>query len=166
IAAEGKSGLELIRSLATVVGVKTKDTRPTNLRRQIVRFLAEIGPHDSSRDEVAEGLERVARRAGHDLASEGERVLRILRPPAPEPDHPPRAPRKVSSKKSPQSTAPTPDAPLDYAAVQATAEKMGVELQARIMKLMAGPGTPEEKMRESTRLSEEFQAAIKKLYGA
>jgi hypothetical protein len=142
IAAEGKSGLELIRSLATVVGVKTKDTRQTNLRRQIVRFLAEIGPHDSWRDEVAEGLERVARRAGDDLASECERVLQILRPPAPEPDLPPRAPRKVSAKKAPKEAPPSPDAPVDYAALQKKAEKMGVELQARIMKLMAGPGTP------------------------
>jgi hypothetical protein len=43
---------------------------------------------------------------------------------------------------------------------------MGSDLQAKMMKLMAGPGTPEHKMKEGARLSEEFQKAIKKLYGA
>jgi len=36
------------------------------------------------------------------------------------------------------------------------AEKMGADLQVKMMKVMAGSATPEEKMKEGTRLSEEF----------
>jgi hypothetical protein len=49
-------------------------------------------------------------------------------------------------------------------AKQRIAEQMGKDLQAAIMTLMAGPASPEEKMREATRMSEEFQAKIKQLY--
>jgi hypothetical protein len=66
--------------------------------------------------------------------------------------------------EEPEET-PAPEA-VDYVKLQKKAEKMGAELQAKMMMLMAGPGTPEEKMKEGTRLSEEFQKAIKKLYGA
>jgi hypothetical protein len=54
---------------------------------------------------------------------------------------------------------------VDYVALGKIAEKMGTDLQAKIFKLMAGPGSAEKKMKEATRLSEEFQAAVKKLYG-
>lgn len=43
---------------------------------------------------------------------------------------------------------------------------MGLELQAAMAQLMSGPASPEEKMREATRMSQEYQAKIKALYNA
>ena len=42
---------------------------------------------------------------------------------------------------------------------------MGFELQKAMFKLMAGPGSPDEKAAEAQRMSLEFQAKVKALYG-
>jgi hypothetical protein len=128
----------------------------------VVRHLEHSGTHESWREAVVQGLERVTGRKNSDVASECERVLRALRPPVadrPELEDAPRAPR------SPRPVKPvTAPKAVDYAELGKIAEKMGVELQAAILVLMSGPGTPEEKMREATRMSEEYQAKIKALY--
>jgi tetratricopeptide (TPR) repeat protein len=54
----------------------------------------------------------------------------------------------------------------DYAAAGAEAERLGKELQAAMMKLMAGKGKPEDKTAKAMTLQEEFQMKIKALYGA
>lgn len=55
---------------------------------------------------------------------------------------------------------------VDYAAAALEAQRLGVELQAEIMKIMAGKGKPEQKSAKAMKLQEEFQKKIKALYGA
>lgn len=65
--------------------------------------------------------------------------------------------------------SPAPSAPateIDYAAAGVEAQRLGVELQAAMMKLMAGKGSPESKTAKAMKLQEEFQAKVKKLYGS
>jgi hypothetical protein len=161
IAAEGDAGRALIDEMVALVG--GPDAEATRrLRWNVVRHLEHSGTHKSWRDAVVQGLERVTGKKNSEVVSEVERVLRTLRPPVadrPELDDAPCAPR--SSRPVKAEKAPTP---VDYAALGKIAEKMGAELQAAILVLMSGPGTPEEKMREATRMSEEYQAKIKALY--
>jgi hypothetical protein len=164
IAAEGPSGLDLMRALVAVAGARSEDPRQSKLRRQILRYLTEIGGHEAWRDELANRLDALRGKAGYDLVADCERALQGLRPPVPRPDTPSRAPRKGPAKKAAKEPPPAEENP--YAAKQRIAEQMGKDLQTAIATLMAGPKTPEEKMREATRMSEEFQANIKKLYGA
>ena len=160
IAAEGDAGRALIDEMVALVS--GPDSEPTRrLRWNVVRHLEHSGTHQSWRDAVVQGLERVTGKKNSEVSSECERVLRTLRPPAAEPPEPVEAPRK--SRKVKVEAAPKP---VDYAELGKIAQKMGAELQAAILVLMSGPGTPEEKMREATRMSEEYQAKIKALYNA
>lgn len=117
---------------------------------------------------MIQAVERLHKAPGSDQKVECEMVLRKIRPPEP-PTRPPKVVVHPKGEEEPEAE-PTPEpasipGEVDYAALQKKAEKMGAALQKKMMKLMAGPGTPEEKMREGSRLSEEFQKAIKKLYG-
>jgi len=104
-------------------------------------------------------------RLSGDLKPDADRVLRQIRPPEPDPDlddappEPSRRPHRVKPV-----VAPPPPAVVDYAEKGRLAQQMGIELQAAMAVLMAGPASPEEKMREATRMSEEYQAKIKALY--
>lgn len=62
--------------------------------------------------------------------------------------------------------APPPPKELDYAAAGAEAQRLGFELQAAVLKIMAGKGKPEDKAAKAMKLQEEFQKKIKALYGA
>ena len=167
IAAEGEAGRALIRALLDVVAAPPNgESAQASLRRNALRFLRDgAGTHPAWRDEVLQGLVRVRDGPASDLRSECDAALERLRPP-----EPPKSRRPLAHPREEDHPMPEPDpAPMltaaDYAAKQKIAEKMGAELQAKMFLLMAGPGTPEEKMREGTRLSEEFQQAIKTLYG-
>ena len=174
LAVEGDLGHATIRAvLETASAPATGDTPQMILRRDALRWLKTAGMHPKWRDEVVQGLDRLRTTPGTDQKVECDMALRTLRPP-----EPPKPPPKMTRRPDPmgvdeedeqpepmtehqEATAP----PTDYAALGKKAEKMGAELQAKVFMLMAGPGSPEEKMKEATRLSEEFQAAVKKLYG-
>ena len=158
LTAEEKVGHALIGAMLEVVETGALGHR---LGQNLVRFLEHVGAHDPWRAEVVAVLDRVRQTPGADLASECERAVKHLRPPEtdrPELDDAPRAPRKV------QPVAAPPPAVVDYAEKGRIAQQMGIELQAAMARLMAGPASPEEKMREATRMSEEYQAKIKALY--
>ena len=53
----------------------------------------------------------------------------------------------------------------DYAAAGKKAEKLAADLQAKMMKIMSGPGSPEDKTKKAQKLQEDFQKAVQKLYG-
>lgn len=166
IAGEGEAGRDLIRALLDFAGSSSDETRHRNLRMDAIRFLEKVGGHEVWRDEVLLGLEALQKRPGYDLESEAGRVARILRPPPPA-----RKPAwEGHPKDDPGEDIPEPPAPdpavVDYAEKGRIAQKMGAELQAAIFQLMAGPASPEEKMREATRMSEEYQARIKALYNS
>jgi hypothetical protein len=163
LAAEGHLGHAAIRAIVEAASAPGKGAAPGTLRREALRYLGAAGAHPSWRDEVIQALERLRERPGTDQAGECDRVLRKLRPP-----EPPKRVGRTAVHPREEEPLPGPEVPseaIDYAAKGKIAEKMGTELQAKIFMLMAGPGSPEEKMREATRLSEEFQTAVKKLYG-
>jgi hypothetical protein len=149
LSAEGELGRAAIRAILETAAAPVRVSTPGTLRRSALRFLGGAGAHPAWRDEVLQALERLRATPGTDQANECEMVLRKIRPAEPLPPTQPKAPSEV----------------IDYAVKGKIAEKMGADLQAKMFELMAGPGAPEEKMREATRLSEEFQAAVKKLYG-
>jgi len=168
LAGEGEAGEALIHALLEVAAAPKGDTPQTALRRDALRFLGEAGGHSAWKKAVVKALERLHAAPDTDQKAECEMALRKLKPPKP-----PRAPKPVQAHPREEEPppvsygAPEPDDEVvDDAAKQKIAEKMGNDLQQAMFKLMAGPGTPEEKMREGQRMSEEFQAAIKKLYGA
>jgi hypothetical protein len=167
LSGEGEAGLALVRALVEVAAAPPNgESAQANLRRDAMTYLRDgAGPHPAWRDEVAKAIQRLRETPGSDLKSECEATLRTLQPP-----EPPKVRRPIAHPREEDNPMLEPEpqarpAAIDYVALQKTAEKMGAELQAKMFLLMAGPGTPEEKMREGTRLSEEFQQAIKKLYG-
>lgn len=167
LAAEGKAGLALIRGMLEFAGAAAGESNQINVRRRILRYLEKAAAEKDLRDKIVEGLEELSSKSGFDLESEVSRILPPLRPvEAPKPVKP----KKGASKKKGDATpepAPTPQpVVVDYAEKGRIAQKMGLDLQQAIVKLMAGPASPEEKMREATRMSEEYQAKIKALYNA
>ncbi len=167
IAAEGEAGKDLITALLDFAAEPSPDTRRNNVRRTALRFLEKVGGHKAWKKEVVQVLEALQKKPGYDLASECSRIAGILHPPKPpKPAHPRRAPHpKEEGEPLPEPPGPEP-AVVDYAEKGRIAQQMGAELQAAIFKLMAGAATPEEKMREATRMSEEYQAKIKALYNS
>jgi hypothetical protein len=163
IAGEGEAGEALVAALLDFAGAKPGETRQVNLRRDVIRFLEKIGTHKAWKKDVVAGLDKLQSRPGFDLESECSRVVRILRPVKPA-----RAPKVTQHPKEGNAPFPMPPPPdpavLDYAEKGRIAQKMGAELQQAILNLMASPATPEEKMRQATRMSEEYQAKIKALY--
>ncbi len=171
LTAAKEAGHSIVLAILDIAAVATSQPPQSSLRRAAVRFLRDIGGPAIWRDEVLQALDRIRTTPVTDMVMECEMAIRALRPldPPKPPNRLPVHPRVIEERESPHVSygAPEPDDEVvDYAALQKIAEKMGAELQAKMMMLMAGPGTPEEKMREGTRLSTEFQAAIKKLYGA
>lgn len=164
IAAEGEAGRILIDRMVEVALAPPEDLT-TRLRRNVVRHLEHSGVHESWRDAVVLALERARAVPGSDVASECERVLRRIRPSEPGRPALDDAPRETPQPSHPVRPLSAPPV-VDYAEKGRIAQKMGAELQAAILMLMAGPGTPEEKMREATRMSEEYQARIKALYNS
>ncbi|HLY07784.1 MAG TPA: zinc ribbon domain-containing protein [Planctomycetota bacterium] len=165
--AEGKAGTTLVRALLDVAAAPANgESAQMILRRDAVRFLRDgAGAHPAWRVEVVDVLARLRDTPGTDQKVECEMALRKIQPP-----EPPRIRRPIVDPREADHPLPEPEPSarpdgVDYAALHRTAEKMGADLQQKMFLLMAGPGTPEEKMREGTRLSEDFQAAIKKLYG-
>lgn len=145
------------------------DHHPGNARRGALRYLEKAAMEKYLRDEILEGLDVLRSKSGFDLESEVSRIVARIRPvPPPTSEKPKKAPPKKKGKASPTpEPAPAPQpAVVDYAEKGRIAQQMGVELQQAIVKLMAGPASPEEKMREATRMSEEYQAKIKALYNA
>jgi hypothetical protein len=144
LAAAGEPGRAVIRAMLDLIG-GPEEPGTQDLRRRVLRHLERSGRHPTWREEVAAGLDRVA----PDLRAEAARIRSVFRP------EPPPAP--------PPDPAPEPPA-VDWAAKQRTAEKLSAELQEEIIRIMAGSGTPDEKARETMRLSREFQARMKDLY--
>lgn len=165
LAAEGDAGRALIRALLDFAGAAPGETRQVNLRRDVIRFLEKVGTHPLWRDEVVMGLDALHSRSGFDLQSECDRVARILRPVPPRQN-----PDRHDDPRGDEAPYPEPPPPtaevIDYAEKGRIAQQMGAELQLAIMNLMAGPKSPEEKMAEATRMSQEYQAKIKALYTA
>jgi hypothetical protein len=155
LTADEKTGHALIGAILDVLDVGALGHR---LGQNLVRFLEHVGAHDLWRAEVCSGLDRVS----GDLKPDCERVLRQILPPEPDrPElddapRPERGPHRVHPVVAPP--------PVDYAEKGRIAQQMGFELQAAMAQLMAGPASPEEKMRVATRMSEEYQAKIKALY--
>jgi hypothetical protein len=162
IAAEGEAGRALIEAMLAVVAAPPSDAT-RRLRQNILRHLEHSGTHESWRDAVVQALDRLRAAKGWDLSSEGERLLQRIRPAKPDRPEGNDEPREVSRHSHPVKPVTAPPV-VDYAEKGRIAQKMGAELQAAIFVLMAGPGTPEDKMREATRMSEEYQAKIKALY--
>lgn len=163
IAAEGDAGLSLLRAMLEFAGNAPGEGRQVNLRRSFLRWLEKIAPHPAWRDEVFQGLDRLRSRPGFDLESELTRIIRALRPVEPaKPAHRP-APAHPREEGAPLEP---PPAVIDYAEKGRLAQQLGIELQQAIFRLMSGPASPEEKMREATRMSEEYQAKIKALYNS
>jgi len=164
LASEEKAGHALIKAILEIAAMPVgKETSQMSLRRDLIRYLGTAATSAKWSKEVLKALEKVLK-SGGELKVEFETLQRKLQPPVmPKPRMPSISHPKQEEEPEAEET-PAPEA-IDYVKLQKKAEKMGVELQAKMMKLMAGPGTPEEKMKEGTRLSAEFQAAIKKLYG-
>jgi hypothetical protein len=163
LAREGDAGRAVVQALLVVAGTNSSNTPQTNLRRNVFRYLAQVGAHEAWRDDVIDSLERLLSIPGFDLVSECERTLQQIRPPeAPKHDRHRPHPGEIKSVVSSEPTPTPPENP--YVAKQRIAESLGKELQQAIFRIMAGPASPEEKMREATRLSEEFQTKIKDLY--
>jgi hypothetical protein len=163
LTAAGEAGHSIVNALLDIAALPAGNTPIHDLRRDVIRFLRDIGGPAKWKKEVVQALDRIRETPGADMANECEMALRQLKPPKP--------PRKPSTKPDPHPQEAEPpneeDAPAatDYVAKQKIAEKMGADLQQAIFKLMAGPASPEEKMQKATNMSEDFQAAIKKLYG-
>jgi hypothetical protein len=163
LAGEGEAGHAVVQALLIVAGARSDNTPQKNFRRTVFQYLAQVGAQGNWRDEVIEALDRLRAAPEFDLVSECERALRQIRPPEAPKSRPHRPhPRDVEPVVSSEPTPVPPENP--YVAKQKIAERMGKELQQAIFGIMAGPASPEEKMREATRLSEEFQAKIKDLY--
>lgn len=159
----GEAGHTVVLAL---IDVAASATAPSHFRTEALRFLRDVGGPEPWRDEVVQALDRIRATPAADMKTECEMALRKLRPPEPpKPKPPPRYDPHLGESVEDEPPAVDPVV-ADYAAKQKIAEKMGTDLQMAMFKLMAGPGSPEDKMREATRMSEEFQAAIKKLYGA
>ena len=163
LAADEAAGRALIDAMLAVVEKGGAETLP--LRRNLVRYLEHAGAHEAWRAPVAAVLDRVRRAPGSDVASDCERVLRQIRPPEPDEPELDDEPREPVRRERPVKPVVAPPV-VDYAEKGRIAQQMGVELQAAMAMLMAGPGTPEEKMREATRMSAEYQAKIKALYNS
>ncbi len=142
LAAEGEAGKTVVLAMIERAAVGER----TALQYSLYRWLETCGSHPSWRAEAVAALER------HDTDG-AKRVLRAVRPPAPEP-------KPVDAEEEePAAVAENP-----WVEKQRDAEKLGRELQEAIRRIMAGSGSPDQKMREATRLNQEFQAAIKRLY--
>ena len=166
LAAEGDLGHAAIRAVVETAAAPVNPSNPGYLRRDAIRFLSGAGAHPTWRKEVVQALERLQETPGTDQKTECEMLLRKIKPPKPLRTSKKASahPREEEEPLPPMDPEASPSA-VDYGALGKIAEKMGTDLQAKIFKLMAGPGSPEKKMKEATRLSEEFQAAVKKLYG-
>jgi hypothetical protein len=163
LAGEGEAGEALIQALLEFAGAMPGETRQVNLRRDVIRYLEKAGTHKAWKKDVIAALDKLQSRPGFDLESECSRVVRTLRPVKPA-----RAPKVTHHPKEgnePLLEPPPPDpSVIDYAEKGRIAQQMGADLQQSILNLMAGDGTPEEKMAEATRMSAEYQAKIKALY--
>jgi hypothetical protein len=162
LATHEEAGRALIHAMLGLAEKGAGGDPHLQLRRAVVRYLRHAGAHEGWRAEVIAVLDRIRQTPRSELGSECEQVLREIRPP--EPDRPvlddaPRVPR-ASRKVKPVAAPPV----VDYAEKGRLAQQMGLELQAAMARLLAGPASPEEKMREATRMSEEYQAKIKALY--
>ena len=162
-----KAGLALIRAMLELAGAAAVDSHQVNLRRRILRYLEKAAAEKDLRDTIVEGLEELQSTSGFDLESEVSRILPQVRPvEAPKPAKPTKAPPRKKGAATP-SPSPSPQpVVVDYAEKGRIAQQMGLDLQQAIVNLMAGTSSPEEKMREATRMSEEYQAKIKALYNA
>lgn len=153
LAAQGDAGLALIRALLFQVGAGGRTSRQFRFRREVLRYLAAVGAQPAWREEVLRVLDQHLKLPGFDLAAECHQTAsrlgkaEIRRPPAADPSEPPAGPPAKS--------------PLIKHEI---AQQMGRELQQAMAQLMAGPASAEEKMREASRMSQEFQAKIKDLY--
>lgn len=75
-------------------------------------------------------------------------------------------PHDAEARAMLDEVAPPPPKEVDYAAAGRESQRLSMELQMTIMRIMAGSGSVEEKTAEAMRLQEEFQRKIKALYGA
>jgi hypothetical protein len=157
LTADETVGRSLIGAILEVVEAGAHDHR---LGTHLVRFLEHAGAHDLWRGEVVASLQRVT----GSLKPDGDRVLQQIRPPEPERPELDEAPRKARASRKVTPVVSPPPGGVDYAEKGRIAQQMGLELQAAMAQLMAGPASPEEKMREATRMSQEYQAKIKELY--
>ncbi|HZE97877.1 MAG TPA: zinc ribbon domain-containing protein [Planctomycetota bacterium] len=166
LAAEKNAGIALIHAILKLTALPPDaEHHRERLRRNGIRFLSGgAGAHPDWRDEVLQALERIHATPGTDMAGECEMAIRKLKPPAAPQPRPAIAHPREEDEALPPPEPMNPEV-ADYMAKQKIAEKMGADLQQAIFKIMAGRGSAEKKMREATRLSEEFQVAIKKLYG-
>jgi hypothetical protein len=149
-----------------------------SLVRAGLAFLERLGLRPRRRDEVRRVVTAALASTRMNLKMLLERLLPKLAPPPPEPEPEPE-PEPVEAGHQPiechhrpdpealhRPPPPPPPEENPYVAKQRIAEKMGKELQTAIFRVMASAMSVEEKVQESTRLSEEFQARIKELYGA
>ncbi len=91
----------------------------------------------------------VRRSPNNALGRELARVLKILHP---------------AEEPAPPEPVPQPQPENPYVEKGRLAQRMGEELQAAILKIMSGSDSPEDKMRQATQLSTDYQARIQDLY--
>jgi hypothetical protein len=140
-----------------------------------VLLLHHAGPDPRWRDEVRAALQPQKEALEKRFGGPGERLLQRLEPPPPppppEPEPPPPSERHFvhacqhrGLDGPPPPPPPPPPRELTFEEKGKIAQEMGLQLQQAMFALMAGPKSPEEKMREAQRMSAEFQAKVKALY--
>lgn len=94
-----------------------------------------------------------------------EAVRRLERAVQSDPSHQGARQMLEQARAAAPAPAPTPAPQGDWAAKQVETQKLALELQTAIQKLMTGPGDAGEKTRRAIELQQEFQRKVQKLYG-
>jgi hypothetical protein len=160
LAEVGDVGHALVAAMLELIGAGGRAETGGRLARDLLRYLEHAGVPAQWRAEVVAALEQISAAPGAPLGSECDRLLGELRPPPADPVG--STPAARTGSNGPGTPAPPADNP--WLVKQRIVEELGQSLQRRVAELMAGPGSPAEKMREAERLNQEFQAKIKALY--
>lgn len=132
----------LLRGIAGLFGSPLRDDD------RFARFLRDHLRHAPNSPELKEAVRDYVASGTGALLRDARAWLERVEPPPPEP---PRAPEPP---------------PPDPVKLQKQVEAMARQLQEAVMRIMMGSAPPDQKTREAMRLQEEFQAKVKRLYGA
>jgi hypothetical protein len=171
LASDDRGGHDLVRAALECL---REGRGEKGLPESLILLLHHVGPDPRWRDEVLAALRPQQAALENRFGGPGERLMKRLEAPAPPPAKPEPAPPpqrpfvQACDGRGSDGPPPAPPAPppreLSYEEKGRIAQEMGLELQRAIFVLMAGSKTPDEKIREAQRMSEEFQAKVKALY--